>query len=105
MPEDVVRAQHQAMAYSHQQLAAEGFNTIVFADNLHRLEPFLKRLSQAREADLGRDGSKSAGCLPPFFVSMPVSAATCNGRSFGAARFPGPASPPERARFDTASPR
>lgn len=63
VPKDVVRAQHQAMTYSHQQLAAEGFNTIVFASNLHRLEPFLKRLSQAREADLGCDGSKGLGDL------------------------------------------
>lgn len=63
VPEDVVRSQHQAMTYSHQRLAAEGFNTIVFADNLHRLEPFLKRLSQAREADLGRDGSEGLGYL------------------------------------------
>ncbi|MDX2557606.1 ATP-binding protein [Streptomyces stelliscabiei] len=63
VPEDVVRAQHQAMTYSHQQLAAEGFNTIVFAGNLHRLEPFLARLSAAREADLGRDGSEGLGDL------------------------------------------
>ncbi|EST18027.1 ATP-binding protein [Streptomyces roseochromogenus] len=63
VPEDVVRAQHQAMLHSHQRLAAEGFNTIVFADNLHRLEPFLKRLSQAREADLGRDGGEGLGSL------------------------------------------
>lgn len=63
VPEDVVRAQHQAMLHSHQQLAAEGFNTIVFADNLHRLEPFLKRLSQAREGDLGCDGSEGLGSL------------------------------------------
>jgi hypothetical protein len=32
VPEDVVRAQHQAMVHSHQRLAAEGFNTIVFAE-------------------------------------------------------------------------
>jgi hypothetical protein len=51
------------MTSSHQRLAAAGFNTIVFADNLHRLEPFLKRLSQAREADLGRDGSTGLGDL------------------------------------------
>lgn len=61
--EDVVRAQHQAMVHSHQRLAAEGFNTIVFADALYRLEPFLKRLSQVREADLGRDGSEGLGDL------------------------------------------
>jgi predicted kinase len=63
VPEDVVRAQHQAMTYSHQRLAAEGFNTVVFADTLYRLEPFLKRLSQGRDADLGRDGSQGLGDL------------------------------------------
>ncbi|MZF88268.1 ATP-binding protein [Streptomyces sp. SID5643] len=63
VPEDVVRAQHQAMVRSHQQLAAEGFNTIVFADALYRLEPFLKRLAQVREADLGCDGSEGLGDL------------------------------------------
>lgn len=63
VPEDVVCAQHQAMVHSHQRLAAEGFNTVVFADALYRLEPFLKRLSQVREADLGRDGSEGLGDL------------------------------------------
>lgn len=63
VPEDVVRAQHQAMVASHQRLAAEGFNTVVFADALYRLEPFLERLSQVREADLGRDGSEGLGDL------------------------------------------
>jgi predicted kinase len=63
VPEDVVRAQYRAMVHSHQRLAAEGFNTIVFADTLHRLEPFLKRLSQAREVELGRDGSTGLGDL------------------------------------------
>ncbi|MDQ0828202.1 hypothetical protein QF032_000046 [Streptomyces achromogenes] len=63
VPDDVVRAQHKAMTYSHQQLAAEGFNTIVFADNLYRLEPLLKRLSERREADLGRDGGNGLGDL------------------------------------------
>ncbi|MGW1776248.1 AAA family ATPase [Streptomyces sp. NPDC002104] len=63
VPEDVVRSQHQAMVHSHQRLAAEGFNTIVFADALHRLEPFLGRLSKVREADLGRDGSDGLGDL------------------------------------------
>ncbi|WP_225828923.1 ATP-binding protein [Streptomyces naphthomycinicus] len=63
VPEDTVRAQHQARVHSHQQLAAEGFNTVVFADALYRLEPFLKRLSQVREAELGRDGSAGLGDL------------------------------------------
>ncbi|MEW2527556.1 ATP-binding protein [Streptomyces sp. NPDC047071] len=63
VPEDIVRVQHQAMVHSHQQLAAEGFNTVVFADALYRLEPFLKRLSHVREADLGHDGSDGLGDL------------------------------------------
>ncbi len=67
VPGDVVRAQHQAMVHSHQRLAAEGFNTIVFADTLHRLEPFLKRLSQAREAELGRDGLGDLLLVRRFF--------------------------------------
>ncbi|MFF3967910.1 AAA family ATPase [Streptomyces griseorubiginosus] len=63
VPEDVVRAQHQARVHSHQRLTAEGFNTIVFADALYRLEPFLKRLSQVKEAELGRDGSEGLNDL------------------------------------------
>ncbi|MCP8706275.1 ATP-binding protein [Streptomyces sp. AC04842] len=63
VPEDTVRAQHKAMVHSHQSLRAEGFNEVLFADALYRLEPFLKRLSQAREAELGRDGSTGLGDL------------------------------------------
>ncbi|MER5719656.1 ATP-binding protein [Streptomyces sp. NPDC002132] len=63
VPEDTVRAQHQAMVHSHQSLRAEGFNEVLFADSLYRLEPFLQRLSQAREAELGRDGSTGLGDL------------------------------------------
>ncbi|MFJ3658294.1 AAA family ATPase [Streptomyces nigra] len=63
VPEDVVRAQHRAMVHSHQRLTAEGFNTVVFADALYRLEPYLKRLSQAEEAELGRNGSEGLGDL------------------------------------------
>ncbi|MFH7340659.1 AAA family ATPase [Streptomyces sp. KHY 26] len=63
VPADTVRSQHQAMVASHQRLAAEGFNTVIFADALYRLEPFLKRLSQVREADLGRDGNEGLGGL------------------------------------------
>jgi predicted kinase len=63
VPEDTVRAQHQAMVHSHQSLRAEGFNEVLFADSLYRLKPFLQRLSQALEADLGRDGSEGLGDL------------------------------------------
>jgi predicted kinase len=63
VPEDVVRAQHQAMTLSHQSLAREGFNHVVFAHDLNRLEPYLRRLSEARQADLGLDGGDGLGHL------------------------------------------
>ncbi|MYY03217.1 MULTISPECIES: ATP-binding protein [unclassified Streptomyces] len=63
VPDDTVHRQHKAMVHSHPQLKAEGFNAVVFADALYRLEPFLERLSQVREADLGRDGSEGVGDL------------------------------------------
>jgi len=63
VPEDTVRTQHKAMTYSHQGLGTEGFNTIVFAESLYRLEPHLRRLSEARSADLGLDGGDGLGDL------------------------------------------
>ncbi|MFD3622764.1 AAA family ATPase [Streptomyces sp. NPDC058676] len=63
VPEDTVRAQHEAMTYSHQRLAAEGFNTIVVADSLHRLEPLLRRASNTRRAELGWDDGDGLGDL------------------------------------------
>ncbi|WP_434600225.1 AAA family ATPase [Streptomyces sp. A5-4] len=63
VPDDVVRAQHKAMAHCHPSLAAEGFNEVVFASNLYRLEPYLRRLSEARNADLGLDGGDGLGGL------------------------------------------
>ncbi|GAB2606851.1 ATP-binding protein [Streptomyces capparidis] len=63
VPQDTVRRQYKAMLHSHPMLLSEGFNEVVFADNLDRLEPLLRRLSAAREADLGRDGSEGLGDL------------------------------------------
>ncbi|MER8226038.1 ATP-binding protein [Streptomyces sp. NPDC094143] len=63
VPDDVVRAQHQAMVHSHQRLAGEGFNTVVFADSTYRLLPFLQRLSEIRQARLGMDGGAGLGDL------------------------------------------
>ncbi|MFJ5680290.1 AAA family ATPase [Streptomyces sp. NPDC093097] len=63
VPDGTVRDQHQAMVRSHAILAAEGFNQIVFADSLYQLLPFLKRLSEARNADLGLDGTDGLGDL------------------------------------------
>lgn len=64
------------MLHSHQQLAAEGSNTIVFAVNLHRLEPFLARPSAASEADSGATAAMTwAACLVGLFFgseSLPL---------------------------------
>ncbi|TVZ90450.1 hypothetical protein FB157_111108 [Streptomyces sp. BK340] len=61
--DDTVRAQHKAMVHCYQLLRAEGFNEVLFSSSLYRLEPFLRSLSEAREADLGRDGSDGLGDL------------------------------------------
>ncbi|MER6129755.1 ATP-binding protein [Streptomyces sp. NPDC001795] len=63
VPDDTVRAQHKARVHSHQSLRGEGFNEVLFAENLYRLEPFLRRLSETRDADLGLDGSDGLGSL------------------------------------------
>ncbi|MEV6750102.1 ATP-binding protein [Streptomyces sp. NPDC051080] len=63
VPQDTVRSQHQAMVRSHPMLLSEGFNEVVFASSLCRLEPFLQQLSEAREADLGDDESEGLGDL------------------------------------------
>ncbi|MGW5353419.1 AAA family ATPase [Streptomyces sp. NPDC004031] len=63
VPADTVLQQHKAMVHSHPQLKAEGFNEVVYADSLHRLLPFLGRLSVARLADLGLDGGHGLGDL------------------------------------------
>ncbi|MDQ1013384.1 putative kinase [Streptomyces sp. V4I23] len=63
VPEDVVVKQHQAMVASHRTLKAEGFPEVVFSDSIYRLLPFLERLSETRQADLGLDGSDGLGEL------------------------------------------
>ncbi|MFE4019307.1 AAA family ATPase [Streptomyces sp. NPDC059101] len=63
VPDDTVRAQHRAMVHPHASLASEGFNKVVFATDLSLLLPHLNRLSQARNADLGLDGSAGVGDL------------------------------------------
>ncbi|MFD5814734.1 AAA family ATPase [Streptomyces sp. NPDC127038] len=57
VPDATVLMQRKDMVDAHQTLKAEGFPEVVFSDSLYRLLPFLERLSQARQADLGRDGS------------------------------------------------
>ncbi|MFE1579287.1 AAA family ATPase [Streptomyces fradiae] len=63
VPEDVVRRQHEAMTFSHQHLAREGFNQVLFAHDLNRLEPYLRDLSEVRRSDLGLDGGDGLGPL------------------------------------------
>lgn len=63
VPDDKVRAQHKAMCHAHQGLASENFDHVVFADSIYRLEPYLRRLSDARRSDLGLDGSDGLGDL------------------------------------------
>ncbi|MEV6841377.1 ATP-binding protein [Streptomyces sp. NPDC051133] len=63
VPEATVIKQRKDMVDSHRTLKAEGFPEVVFADSLYRLLPFLERLSQARQADLGLDGGDGLGDL------------------------------------------
>ncbi|MGI5485117.1 AAA family ATPase [Streptomyces lavendofoliae] len=63
VPADTVRAQHTAAVTAFPGLRGEGFDHVVFADTLHRLEPLLQRASDARRADLGWDGHPGLGSL------------------------------------------
>ncbi|MFH9958997.1 AAA family ATPase [Streptomyces roseolus] len=63
VPADTVRAQHTAAVTAFPGLRGEGFDHVVFADQLHRLEPLLQRASDARRADLGWDGHRGLGSL------------------------------------------
>ncbi|MFE3151166.1 AAA family ATPase [Streptomyces sp. NPDC059218] len=63
VPEPVVRAQHAAMVDAFPGLPAEGFDHVVVAENLYRLEALLQRLSDARRRDLGWDGGEGLGDL------------------------------------------
>ncbi|MGJ5899343.1 AAA family ATPase [Streptomyces niveiscabiei] len=63
VPEHVVTDQHRAMAASHPKLHAEGFNEVVFSDSLHRLEPFLEKISSIRIRELGTGGDDGLGDL------------------------------------------
>ncbi|MFJ3860373.1 hypothetical protein ACIPRL_29575 [Streptomyces sp. NPDC090085] len=61
VPDDTVRAQYTAMVRSHPKLLAEGFNEVLFSDSLCQLQPYLQRLGDARQADLGLDGDDGLG--------------------------------------------
>ena len=63
VPEPVVRAQHAAIVDAFAGLPGEGFDHVVVAENLSRLQPLLQRLSDVRRADLGWDGGPGLGDL------------------------------------------
>lgn len=63
VPEHVVRAQHAAMVEAFPGLPAEGFDHVVVAENVYRLQAPLKPLSDARRADLGWDENEGLGDL------------------------------------------
>jgi predicted kinase len=63
VPEPVVLAQHAAMVDAWPGLPGEGFDHVVVAENVYRLQPLLQRLSDVRRADLGWDGGEGLGDL------------------------------------------
>ncbi|MDQ0904660.1 putative kinase [Streptomyces canus] len=63
VPAPVVLAQHAAIVDAFAGLPGEGFDHIVVAENVYRLQPLLQRLSDARRADLGWDGGPGLGDL------------------------------------------
>ncbi|MFF9691054.1 AAA family ATPase [Streptomyces sp. NPDC014623] len=63
VPEPVVRAQHTAMVDAFPGLPAEGFDHVVVAENLYRLQALLQPLSDARRAELGWDDGAGLGDL------------------------------------------
>lgn len=63
VPRQVVLAQHAAMLAAWPGLPGEGFDHVVVAEHLHRLEPLLKRLADTWRAELGWDGGEGLGDL------------------------------------------
>ncbi|MGW6016262.1 AAA family ATPase, partial [Streptomyces sp. NPDC055210] len=63
VPQTEVLRQHTEMVRSHPGLTGEGFTQVDFADRIRRLEPYLKHLSEVRNADLALDGSDGLGDL------------------------------------------
>ncbi|MDW8807554.1 ATP-binding protein [Streptomyces scabiei] len=63
VPEPVVLAQHAAMVDAWPGLPGEGFDHVVVAENINRLQPLLQRLSDARRAELGWNDGEGLGDL------------------------------------------
>ncbi|MFI1202742.1 hypothetical protein ACH4VR_25420 [Streptomyces sp. NPDC020883] len=51
------------MVHSQSTLLGEGFNEVIFAESLYRLDPFLQTLSEAHEAGLGHNEGEGLGDL------------------------------------------
>jgi predicted kinase len=63
VPVQTVLAQHAAMVDAWPGLPAEGFDHVVVADNVSRLEAMLRPLSDAPRMELGWDGGEGLGEL------------------------------------------
>ncbi|MFJ8028429.1 AAA family ATPase [Streptomyces sp. NPDC096311] len=63
VPEHAVLAQHAAMVDAFSGLPAEGFDHVVVAENIYRLQELLQRVSDARCADLGWNDGEGLGDL------------------------------------------
>lgn len=63
VPEATVLKQRKDMVDSHRGLKSEGFIEVAYSESSCQLLPFLKRLSEARRADLGQDGGDGLGSL------------------------------------------
>lgn len=63
VPEDAVRRQYAQASAAAPNLRNEGFDHVVVADNIQRLEPLLQRASDTRRRELGWDGSTGLGGL------------------------------------------
>ncbi|MEV6726668.1 ATP-binding protein [Streptomyces xanthochromogenes] len=63
VPEAVVAQQHDDMFASRRTLKSEGCPEIVYSDSICRLLPYLERLSETRQADLGLDDGDGLGDL------------------------------------------
>jgi predicted kinase len=63
VPGPVVLAQHAAMVDALPGLHGEGFDHVVVAENIYRLQPLFQRLSDGLRAELGWDGGEGLGDL------------------------------------------
>lgn len=63
VPQAVVKAQHAAIVAAFPGLPGEGFDHVVFAENIDRLEPMLQRLNERRSVEQGLNSGDGLGDL------------------------------------------